>query len=30
MAKADIFSDALWDQYSNKVADRMNNPRNSG
>ena len=30
MAKADIFGDALWDQYSNKVADRMNNPRNSG
>jgi NifU-like protein len=30
MAKADIFGDALWDQYSSKVADRMNNPRNSG
>ncbi|EJF07620.1 iron-sulfur cluster biosynthesis protein, NifU-like protein, partial [Thiovulum sp. ES] len=30
MAKADLFGEALWDQYSNKVSDRMNNPRNQG
>ena len=30
MAKADLFGDALWDQYSNVVSDRMNNPRNQG
>jgi NifU-like protein involved in Fe-S cluster formation/Fe-S cluster biogenesis protein NfuA len=30
MAKADLFGEALWDQYSNVVADRMNNPRNQG
>jgi NifU-like protein len=26
MAKSDLFGDALWDQYSNKVSERMNNP----
>ena len=30
MGKADIFGEALWDQYSSKVADRMNNPRHMG
>ncbi len=30
MAKADLFGEALWDQYSSVVADRMNNPRNQG
>jgi NifU-like protein len=30
MAKADLFGEALWDQYSNKVSERMNNPRNQG
>ncbi len=30
MAKNDLIGGALWDEYSNKVADRMNNPRNLG
>ncbi len=30
MAKLDLFGEALWDQYSNKVAERMNNPKNQG
>ncbi len=30
MAKSDLFGGAIWDQYSNKVSDRMNNPRNMG
>ena len=30
MAKKDIIGGALWEQYSNKVAERMNNPRNRG
>jgi NifU-like protein len=30
MAKADLFGEALWDQYSAKVAERMNNPKNQG
>ncbi len=30
MAKQDLIGGALWEQYSNKVADRMNNPRNRG
>jgi NifU-like protein len=30
MAKADLFGEALWDQYSNKVSERMNNPHNQG
>lgn len=30
MAKNDLIGGALWDQYSNKVADRMNNPINLG
>jgi len=30
MAKASLFGEALWDQYSNKVAERMNNPKNQG
>jgi NifU-like protein involved in Fe-S cluster formation/bacterioferritin-associated ferredoxin len=30
MAKANLFGEALWDQYSNKVAERMNNPKNQG
>jgi NifU-like protein len=30
MAKADLFGEALWDQYSSVVSDRMNNPRNQG
>jgi len=30
MAKADLIGGELWEQYSNKVADRMNNPRNFG
>lgn len=30
MAKNDLVGRALWDEYSNVVADRMNNPRNLG
>ena len=30
MGKSDLFGGAIWDQYSKKVADRMNNPRNMG
>ncbi len=30
MAKNDLIGGELWEQYSDKVADRMNNPRNFG
>ena len=30
MAKGDLVGGALWDEYSNKVAERMNNPLNRG
>lgn len=30
MAKADLIGGALWEQYSTKVSDRMNNPRHMG
>lgn len=30
MAKTDLIGGELWEQYSNKVADRMNNPRHFG
>lgn len=30
MAKNDLIGGALWDEYSNKVADRMNNPHHMG
>ncbi len=30
MAKSDLIGGELWEQYSDKVADRMNNPRNFG
>ncbi|MGC8764649.1 MAG: iron-sulfur cluster assembly scaffold protein, partial [Brevinematia bacterium] len=30
MAKQDLLGGTLWEQYSQKVADRMNNPRNRG
>lgn len=30
MAKNELIGGALWEQYSSKVADRMNNPRNRG
>ncbi|MCX7821575.1 MAG: iron-sulfur cluster assembly scaffold protein [Brevinematales bacterium] len=30
MAKNDLIGGALWEQYSNKVAERMNNPKNRG
>ena len=30
MAKSDLIGGELWEQYSKKVADRMNNPRNFG
>ena len=30
MAKGDLIGGTLWDQYSTKVADRMNNPRHLG
>ncbi len=30
MAKADLIGGTLWDRYSNKLADRMNNPRFMG
>jgi len=30
MAKADLFGEALWDQYSDVVSERMNNPRHQG
>lgn len=30
MAKSSLVGGALWDNYSNKVSDRMNNPRNLG
>lgn len=30
MAKNDLLGGALWEQYSQKVADRMNEPRNLG
>lgn len=30
MAKGDLIGGALWDEYSDIVADRMNNPRNLG
>jgi NifU-like protein len=30
MAKSDLIGGELWEQYSAKVADRMNNPRNFG
>lgn len=30
MAKNDLIGGSLWDEYSNKVADRINNPRHMG
>jgi len=30
MAKADLISGSIWDEYSSIVVDRMNNPRNQG
>ncbi|SEA27457.1 NifU-like protein [Desulfuromusa kysingii] len=30
MAKSDLIGGELWEQYSQRVADRMNNPRNFG
>ena len=30
MAKNDIIGDSLWDAYSNKVTELMNNPKNQG
>jgi len=30
MAKSDLIGGELWEAYSNKVADRMDNPRNRG
>jgi len=30
MAKEDLLGGSLWDQYSNVVTDRMNNPRHQG
>jgi len=30
MAKEDLLGGSLWDQYSDVVTDRMNNPRNQG
>lgn len=30
MAKKDLIGGSLWDNYSQKVADRMNNPKNLG
>lgn len=30
MAKSDLIGGALWENYSNKVSDRMNNPRYMG
>jgi len=30
MGKSDLIGGELWEQYSNKVADRMNNPRHFG
>ena len=30
MAKGDLVGGALWDEYSDKVADKMNNPQNRG
>ena len=30
MAKDDLLGGSLWEQYSNVVTDRMNNPRNQG
>lgn len=30
MAKSSIISDSLWDAYSNKVTELMNNPKNQG
>jgi NifU-like protein len=30
MAKNDLIGGSLWEQYSNKVSDRMNNPRHLG
>ncbi len=30
MAKSDLIGGSLWEQYSNKVSDRMNNPRHLG
>ncbi len=30
MAKNDLIGASLWDEYSNKVTDRMNNPRHQG
>jgi NifU-like protein len=30
MAKADLLGGSLWDEYSDVVVDRMNNPRNLG
>lgn len=30
MAKSDLISGSLWEQYSNKVSERMNNPKNLG
>ncbi len=30
MGKKDLIGGSLWDQYSNKVSDRMNSPRNFG
>ena len=30
MGKNDLLGGSLWEHYSNKVGDRMNNPRNRG
>jgi len=30
MGKKDLIGGSLWDNYSKKVADRMNNPQNLG
>jgi NifU-like protein len=30
MAKSDLIGGSLWEQYSNKVSERMNNPRHMG
>ncbi len=30
MAKNDLMTKSMWDEYSNKVVDRMNNPKNKG
>ena len=30
MAKSDLISGSIWDEYSNEVVERMNNPKNKG